>query len=197
MLVVAPDPDPVRILDLSYQPPGGAAIEVDFFAIGDLDVSSLTLCGITLSGSSALHVAGSGVGVIGGDGDSYVDSGETLGIELDQPTVALRYRPWSAIGGSPIAVPFTLEAFDAEAQSLGALPLSFTTMLAEVDVTALYAGAEIASFELVGGPPNQGGQGLGFVSYAVAPEPTTLAVGAAAGAALAALARKRARRGAS
>jgi hypothetical protein len=189
---LVPDPDPVRILGVSYAPPGSAEIRVGFYQIGALQAASLSLCGVTLSGSGTLNAADFGVGVLGGDlgqGDRAVDHGESLTVELEQATAALRYRPWSGYGPSPFRVDFTIEAFDAEEMSLGPLALGMDA-LQEFDVTALYGGAEIAGFDLLAGDPTDGGQGLGFVSYAV-PEPGASALGAAAVGALAALARRR------
>jgi len=187
--VLEPDPDPIRVLAVSFRPPPGATTRARFSRIGSFTAAETSLCGVTLSGSAAVNIeASGGAAVVGGMYDNMLELDESLLVELDTPTLAVSQVPWSTVG-SPVL--YSIEGFDTGGQSLGIVPQ--TLVFTPLDVNALFGGVALGAFRLIGGGEiAAGGQALGEVVYE-APEPAGAALGAAAAIGLA-VARRRCRR---
>jgi hypothetical protein len=76
--------DSQRIGALRWRPPAPAPLELRFDMLGGFEVQSLTLCGVTVSGSGGLSFAeGLGVGVTGFFDNTLVDGNESFRIDFD------------------------------------------------------------------------------------------------------------------
>lgn len=181
-----PDPDPVRVLAVSFEPAPSSTMRARFWWIGSFTAAETSLCGVTLSGSATLNIEHSGgVAVIGGAYDNMVEQGESLLVELDAPSLAVSHAPWSGVG----TVRYSIEGFDPGGQSLGVVPQEL--VYTPLEVNALFGGVALGAYRVVAGSQlADGGHSLGEVVYEV-PEPAGVALGAAAALSLAGLRRSR------
>jgi hypothetical protein len=171
-----------RIGSVTFRPPGGA-VTVDLRGAPDVQQESLQHCGIGFSSTDLIYVSAvTGMGVRSGPGglDYFIEPGESLTIELDEPAWELSYAGTSSAPGAPRA---RITAFGTTGAVYGQVEIETP---GPVDVSALFGGASLTGFdvEVLEGD-------LALTELVVVPEPGAAAAGLAA---LGGLAARRARR---
>jgi hypothetical protein len=148
--------------------------------------SPLLQCGLRLeTADGSFHVAaGGGLGIVGGASDR-IDAGESVLVEFGEPIPQVEYQLTDStnVGGTAAEGDHFIEAFGVNGISLGLRAASDGA--GYVDLTALYGGAAIEAFELLGVNDSFRLDNLRFV-----PEPVS-GLAPAAFAALAAIAQRR------
>lgn len=170
-----------RIGSVSFQPPGGA-VTVELSDAPDEQQDDLKYCGVGFSVDDGLFyvsAAGLGIGSAAGTLDFFLEPGEGLTVELDEPVGGLSYAHTSNGPGVPRA---RVTAFGATGAVLGEVEVQTA---APVDVTALFGGASLTGFHLA---VLEGD--LALAELVIVPEAGAAAGGAAALCALAALRRR-------
>jgi hypothetical protein len=162
------------------------AESVDFWNLGTFEASTLSVGGVTVTASNTLNVLGlNGLGVVGGSSDSFVDfvGGEWISFAFDAGSVVDVRLSFGAAGGAGSANT-RFEAFAPGGASLGALTVDLFLTFPDVDVSALFGGAEIASLSLTPLGGNTGSNetifrlaAIEFTTTAAVPEPSSLALG--------------------
>ena len=183
-LAITAGADGIRIRTVSYDLAPDQSIRVPIVQVANAEPTELTYCGLTFTSSSGVLGLDGALGVFGGAGDYWIDPGEVLSVELDEPVTQIRYQVngHDSNGNSKAGEHF-VEAFDELGDSLG---FRSATSGAEVDLEALFGGVAIGRFELTGADQVQ----LALVR--LVPEPA--GAGGAALAALVACAARRRRR---
>lgn len=183
----------IRISRAQWRLPPGVTVSANvastFFSPAVTYSSPLLQCGLrieTADGAFHLPAGSGGLGIVGGASDR-IDAGESVLVQFGEliPEVGYHLTDSTHVGGTVEEGDHFIEAFGANGTSLGLRAASDTG--AWVDLTALYGGAAIEAFELLGLNDSFRLDDVRFV-----PEPgsgTTLA----AFAALAALARRHGR----
>lgn len=125
----------------------GSPITVDYSNQGTFQTPSLSLGGLTVTGSANIGVLnGNGFGVVGGVDDSFVDGAEFVRVSVDAGAAsAVSYFVLSAGNqdGDGLVGEATIEAFDASATSLGVVAVNGT---GTKDVSALFGEEPISAF---------------------------------------------------
>lgn len=113
--------------------------------------SPLLQCGLRLETADGdFHVAaGNGLGVLGGASDR-IDAGESVLVQFGEPIPQVEYELTDAtnVGGTSAPGDHFIEAFGENGTSLGLRAASDDG--GSIDLTALYGGAAIEAFELIG-----------------------------------------------
>lgn len=183
----------IRISRAQWRLPPGvivvASVSPTAFSPAVTYSSPLLQCGLrieTADGAFHLDGGGGGLGIVGGASDR-IDAGESVLVQFGEliPEVGYHLTDSTHVGGTVEEGDHFIEAFGANGTSLGLRAASDTG--AWVDLTALYGGAAIEAFELLGVNDSFRLDSVRFV-----PEPAS-GTALAAFAALAALARRHAR----
>lgn len=181
----------IRISRAQWRLPPGVTVDADVssgsFSAAYTFASPLLQCGLRLeTAGGAFHVAagGAGLGIVGGASDR-IDAGESVLVQLGEPIPQVEYHLIDSthVGGTAAPGDHFIEAFGVNGTSLGLRAASDGD--AYIDLTALYGGAAIEAFELLG--VNDSFR-LDSVRFVPEPAPGTAL---AAFAALAAIARRR------
>jgi len=169
--------DGVRLRRINYEPPFdyevAASIALSSFSADDVvsSAAEIALCGFTLRPNAGLvRLQGGsirGVAISGGN-PLWIEGGEELEIEFDEPVRSVAYQLLAAeeVSGGGLGGHF-VEAFDAFGASLG---LRSASDLARIDLSdEVYFGAEpISRFVLISVSDRIR---LGTVYYTPLPEP--------------------------
>ena len=126
---------------------GSEAATVDFRDDGTFTSPSYSEGGVTVTGSGDIYSLNlNGLGVVGGNFDNTIDSGEWIRFSFDTPAENISYWVTSAgqAGGSTPGKR-TIEAFGIGGISLGLFDDSWAGV---TDISVLYGGALIESFVL-------------------------------------------------
>lgn len=146
----------IRISRAQWRLPPGVSTTADiasnFFGAAFSFASPLLQCGLRLeTADGAFHVAdgGAGLGIVGGASDR-IDAGESVLVQFEEPIPQVEYglSDSTDLGGTAAPGDHFIEAFDGNGTSLGLRAASDDG--GYVDLTALYGGAAIEAFELIG-----------------------------------------------
>jgi hypothetical protein len=181
MLEITAVADGIRISTVSYDLAPDYWIRVWMSHLAPATMSDFTHCGLTFNGSPGALALDGGLGVVGVE-NGWIDPGEVLSVELDEPLSWICYElnGIDSNGNGEVGNHF-VEAFDALGESLG---IRSATSEGRVYLEQLFGGVPIGRFELTAVDRIQ----LDVVH--LIPEPA-----GAAGAALLACAARRRRRG--
>jgi hypothetical protein len=122
---------------------------VNFSNLGTFDTTSLNVGGVTVTGSPRPIglIQDWGLGIRGGSNDQRVDFGEWIRFTFnDGPAVGIIYHH-RATGGFGTAYAI-FEAFGASGNSLGTRNVDMFSFISNPNVSNLYGGAAIKSFQI-------------------------------------------------
>jgi len=160
-----------RIGSVTFQPPGGA-VTVNLRGAPDTQQPSLQHCGVGFSGSGDLYVSAvTGIGVRNGPGglDYFIEPGESLTVELDEPAAGLAY---AQVSNGPAVPRARITAFGTTGAVFGQTEVESA---GPVEVSALFGGAPLTGFDVA---VLEGD--LALTELTIVPEPGAAAAGLAA-----------------
>jgi hypothetical protein len=125
----------------------GAPITVDYSNQGTFQTPSLSLGGLTVTGSANINVTNlNGLGIVGGNTSVAVDGAEFIRFSVDSgaaSAVSYVVATWGNLDGDGLSGEAIIEAFDASATSLGVVAISEG---GTKDVSAMFGNESISAF---------------------------------------------------